>query len=261
MWFQSEQPLYFEQYYTVTKDVRVRTLVIWVWAAFTDNVAPARDKPGTSRKISCSINIWFSCSIRSFHWCWNCNCSRESRCSSHILRTYWNCITWFWYSQGRTTRSILYMVKLPPEKEFPVSEPPQYSCQLPLLVELDIPIYVPQVLLLFIWILAYVVGFTVKLLNVPTEVICVCAAFTDNVPDALVNPVPVVRKVKPSTHAFVDAWVASVGVGMVTAPETFRYESVPTLVIWACVAFSYAGHREVFSMACVRSHFYPLNKE
>ena len=67
--------------------------------------------------------------------------------------------------------------------------------------------------------------------SVPTLVICVWDAFTDNIPEFRVSPVPAVRKVNPSTYALVVACAAKVGVPMVAVPETARDESVPTLVI------------------------------
>src|SRR5215217_3350921 len=72
--------------------------------------------------------------------------------------------------------------------------------------------------------------------SVPTLVIWVWDAFTDNVPDASVRPVPAVRKV--STYAFVAACAAKVGVPMVVVPETTRDDSVPTLVICVWDAFT-----------------------
>ena len=74
--------------------------------------------------------------------------------------------------------------------------------------------------------------------SVPTLVICVWDAFTDNIPEFRVSPIPAVRKVNPSTYALVVACAAKVGVPMVAVPETARDESVPTLVIWVWDAFT-----------------------
>ena len=59
---------------------------------------------------------------------------------------------------------------------------------------------------------------TARELSVPTLVICDWDAFTDNVPEFNVSPVPDARKDKPSTYALVVTCPAAVGVAEVIFP-------------------------------------------
>jgi|SRR5215217_6087869 len=194
-----------------TRDESVPTLVIWGWDAFTDNVPELNVRPVPAvRKVSTYAFVAACAGKVGVP-----TATVPETTSDDSVPTLVICVC------------DAFTVKLPEFKVKPVPavrkvNPSTYA----LVVACAAKVGVPMV----------VVPETARDESVPTLVIWVWDAFTDNVPDASVRPVPAVRKV--STYAFVAACAAKVGVPMVVVPETTRDDSVPTLVICVWDAFT-----------------------